>query len=150
MTEPIVFRVGGPPKGKSRPRPFINQRGKLAMATPSRTKAYEETVAVLAANAMRGRPPLDGPLAVTIVARFAIAKSWSNKRKQRAAAGAELPTRDPDIDNIVKSILDGCEGIVFLNDNQVVRLAADKRFDQQPGVDVRVEPFYLPPPPVSG
>ena len=150
MTEPIFFRVGGHPKGKGRPRSFLNRLGKLTVATPARTKAYEDTVAVFANQAMGPRPPFDGPVAVTIIARFAIYKSWSNKRKQRAAAGAELPTRDPDIDNIVKSILDGCEGIVFLNDNQVVRLAADKRFDTQPGVDVRVEPFHLPPPPVSG
>ena len=34
--------------------------------------------------------------------------------------------KKPDLDNLIKLVKDGCSGIAFLDDNQIVKVAAEK------------------------
>ena len=63
---------------------------------------------------------------VDIIAFMEIPKSWSKVKRLEAEYGAILPTTKPDIDNIIKSALDGCEGVVYYSDNQVTSVNAKK------------------------
>ena len=63
---------------------------------------------------------------VEIVAFMEIPKSWSKVKRLEAEYGAILPTTKPDIDNIIKSALDGLEGVVYYSDNQVTSVDAKK------------------------
>ncbi len=66
--------------------------------------------------------PHSGPLAVTLRQYF------GDKRKR-------------DVDAYIKIILDAMEGIVYENDNQVVRLVAEKFYDKdRPRVEVELSP----------
>lgn len=47
-------------------------------------------------------------------------------------------TTKPDLDKLIRSVLDALTGVVFVDDAQVVRLVAAKRFGLA-GVDVSVE-----------
>jgi len=38
------------------------------------------------------------------------------------------PTKDMDVDNLAKSYLDGLNGVVWIDDKQVVKLTVEKRF----------------------
>ena len=133
----IEFFVPGAPVGKERPRAARRGTG-VVMFTPEKTAGYEALVAAAASNAMRAEagPLFTGPLEAVLEMRIPIPASWSKAHKAAALAGTELPTSKPDIDNVVKAILDACNGVVFRDDAQVVMLVATKAFSDEPGVRV--------------
>lgn len=73
-----------------------------------------------------------------MVVTYGLPKSWSKKRKQAIIDGGyeEFPHVRGDIDNIVKSITDACNAIVYLDDIQIVDLRASKRYGETDKVDV--------------
>ena len=103
MTEVITFTVPGEPQGKGRPRAFRAGRG-VRMYTPAKTEAYEQAVATAGRQAMAGREPMVGPLAVDLMAVVSVPASWSKKRRAAALEGLELPAKKPDADNVAKAI----------------------------------------------
>lgn len=140
MTEPrkCDFVVEANPVGKGRPRAFRVGTG-VRMHTPPKTKAYEQTIAFAARLAMRGNPLLEGPVSAVMTFSMPIPASWPHRKAQDASLGLTLPTVAPDLDNLAKAILDGCNGVVFEDDRQVVRLDLTKRYADRPGVAVRFE-----------
>lgn len=59
-------------------------------------------------------------------------------RQRRAAAGHIVPTVKPDSDNAEKAIKDGCNGVVYRDDVQVVKDSKEKVYGPVPGVTVVV------------
>lgn len=47
-------------------------------------------------------------------------------------AGVLLPTKKPDIDNLVKVVLDGLNGLAYKDDKQIVALEAAKGYEITP------------------
>jgi Holliday junction resolvase RusA-like endonuclease len=134
----INFHIPGQPVGKGRPR--IGKVGAHArMFTPSKTVSYESTVALFAAQAMAGRPLLTGPVNLQMRVDFAIPASWSMKKQRAAEAGLILPKVKPDADNVIKAVCDAINGVVWVDDVQVVDLTLKKRYSVQPGVAVRID-----------
>jgi Holliday junction resolvase RusA-like endonuclease len=129
----LKFFVPGEPHGKGRPRATRGGR----MFTPAKTVAYEGLVAYAAKQEMGERAPLDGPLKVDIQAVHSIPASWSKRKKSESSGGPA--TCKPDIDNIVKSIADGGNGVLWVDDKQIASLSAAKRYGESPGVWVTVE-----------
>lgn len=137
MTEVITFTIPGEPQGKGRPRAFRAGRG-VRMYTPAKTEAYEQAVASAGRQAMAGREPMVGPLAVDLMAVVSVPASWSKKRRAAALKGLELPAKKPDADNVAKAIADGLNGIAYGDDAQVVELRVRKRYGEVPGVLVEI------------
>ncbi len=101
----IKITIPGRPVPKGRPR--LGVRGRTAyIYTPERTKEYQNTVGWHARAAVQG-DALACPVAV------AIDLYLHGKRRI-------------DVDNCAKSILDGMNGVVYLDDNQVVDLRVRK------------------------
>ncbi len=133
----IAFEVPGPPIGKGRLRHRVvrsrtNPLGYASGYTPAKTKAYEDSVRWAASGAMRRKVPFDGPVALTVFAFFAIPASWSARKKTQALTGEIRPTVKPDADNALKAIADGCNGVVFRDDVQVVDAHIYKFYDANP------------------
>ena len=120
----VAFTVPGEPKSKGRPR-FSKKTGHAR--TPAATVMFENKVATFAREAHKGAP-LKGPLEVRVQAFFAWPKSDHRKREPRLSAWMG---KGKDLDNIVKAVLDGMEGIVFGNDSQVASIIAAKMRPQQ-------------------
>lgn len=108
--------------------------------TDSDTVANENRIAAIARAAMHGTKPLDAPLEVLIELRMQIPVSWSKKKQVAASAGQVRATKKPDIDNVVKSILDASNGIVWIDDAQVVVLTVRKLYHADPCVMIGVRP----------
>jgi len=121
----IDLVIHGKPVGKARPR-FSRRGNKVVTFTPRETQIYEQNVKSLAQVAMLGKVMLEGPVKVTITAYFAHKKKtgWHISR--------------PDIDNVVKAILDGLNGVVFADDAVVAQLVASKHYGEE-RVEVQVE-----------
>ena len=138
---PIVFTVPGEPVGKGRPR-VSTIGGHARMFTPKKTADYETLIADVAVLAMEARELIGGPVMVEMQIHVGVAASWSKKKTAAALAGELFPTKKPDIDNVLKAICDGINGIVFKDDVQVVDVHTSKRYSATPCVNVRIVPLY--------
>ena len=104
------------------------------------SKAWEKAIGQLALVHMRGRPPSDRPLALLVHAFIPIPPSWSKREREDAITGAILPTSKPDWDNYGK-ITDALNGIVWLDDAQVVDGRVLKRYSVNPALRIEVREF---------
>lgn len=137
MTFEIQFVVPGQPVGKGRHK--TARRGKfLTHYTPEKTANYESLVAHAAHVAMAGRPLIVGAVSVELDIRLQIPQSWSQKKKKQAADGLIFATKKPDCSNVIKSIEDGMNGVVYVDDVQIVGGSQRKRYAETPGVVVIV------------
>jgi Holliday junction resolvase RusA-like endonuclease len=133
----ITFTVPGQPVEKGRPK--FARRGNFVTAyTPKATASYENLVKLAAAEAMAGREPSERPIAVNVRLLLQIPASWSNKRRAAAAAGSVCATMKPDADNVLKGLKDGCNGIVWRDDAQVVDIHVTKVYSETPRAVVTV------------
>ena len=133
----INFAVYGEPVPKGRPR--FSTRGKFPVAyTPEKTKNYEFEVAMMAKAAMGASKPLQGALEAFIYVTFPIPPSYSKKRTQDCLSDTEKHTKRPDLDNVIKCVIDGMDKIVFLNDSQITSIYSTKVYGQVGKVEVLV------------
>lgn len=132
--EMVHIVVYGAPQGKGRPR--ISKFG--GVFTPAKTAAYESAVRFAAGQGMQGRPLFENPVGVKIRALFEIPASYTKKKKALAASGQMFPAKKPDIDNIQKAVLDGCNKVVWKDDAQIVKIEMTKEFSDKPRVEVEV------------
>lgn len=138
MSISIMFTIYGHPIAKGRPR--FSTRGKFPVAyTPEKTKNYESEVAMMAKAAMGASEPLEGALEAFIYVTFAVPASYSKKRTEACLSGQEKHTKKPDLDNVVKSVIDGMDKIVFENDSQFTSIHATKVYGEVPKVEVLVK-----------
>jgi Holliday junction resolvase RusA-like endonuclease len=133
---PVTIIIGGEPVAKGRPR--MTRKG--FAYTPSHTRKYEAHVRLAAQLAMDGRPPIEGPVRLELLAELLIPASWSNKKRARAITGDVLPIGRPDLDNYVKSGLDSINEIVVRDDSQVVEVRARKRYGLAPKLVLTIFP----------
>lgn len=138
----LNFSILGTPTGKGRPRFY---RGRAV--TPKKTRDYETLVRHEAQQALEHMvqlPNFEAPCEVTIDAYYSIPKSYTKKQRRQIAESGAWVVRPgkPDLDNAIKEILDGMNGIVYRDDVQVVSLRAKKHWcegEELPRVNVKVE-----------
>ena len=126
-TMKITFTIPGKPTGKGRPR-FARRGDFVATYTDSKTASYENLVKLAANQAMGGREPLAGAVSLSVYVYVMPPASWSKKKRESALAGEIRPTVKPDFDNLIKIMGDGMNGIVYLDDKQIVALAGIKSY----------------------
>lgn len=131
----LEFKVPGEPVGKGRPR-FVRATGRTY--TPEKTERYENLVKLAFIKEYPDVVPIEGPLAVTMIANFSIPKSWSKKKQVLAIAGVLRPTKKPDTDNIAK-IKDALNGIAWIDDAQVVEESISKNYTEVPSLTIIIE-----------
>mgnify|MGYP003386818362 CR=1 FL=1 len=112
---PIIVTLPGLMMGKERAR--STRRGRHY--TPAATVAAENAIAA-AAMAQVGAVRLSGPLGVSIHVRMAVPDSWSARKRAAALRGDIRPTGKPDWDNMAKLVCDALNGILWLDDAQIV------------------------------
>lgn len=123
----IEFTIPGAPVAKGRPR-FARRGNFITAYSPEKTVNYENLVKVMASQAMRAKPPISEAVDVSVTIFVVPPASWSKKKVTQALVHEIWPTKKPDIDNHVKILFDGMNGIVFIDDAQVVRLQATKMY----------------------
>ena len=133
----ISFTVDGTAVPKQRPR----ISGRRAY-TPKRTKDYEERVLEAFRSSYSGFYPAFGkdvPVRICISVIQEIPKSWSKKKRAQAENGEIVPlSRNGDVDNIAKSILDALNGFAYEDDCQVTMLMITKQYGARPCAEVHL------------
>jgi Holliday junction resolvase RusA-like endonuclease len=129
------FTIPGAPRGKGRPR-FTRAGGFPRAFTDEKTASYENLVALAARQGRSGVPAFNGPLTVTI--------TFYLQRPKRAPRRVVHPATRPDLDNLVKAVLDGCnQAGIWMDDAQVVELRAGKRYGD-PRCEVEIASMAAP------
>lgn len=129
----LSFFVPGEPRGKARP---INYGTNIVK--DEKTAAYENRIALAAHAALGDQKMFEGGVAVRIVANFQPPASTRPGPRQKMLSGDMQFIKRPDIDNLAKAVLDGCEGVVFANDRSVAELVAMKAYADRCGVHVTI------------
>ena len=101
---------------------------------------YKRQLAIMAVAMYDGKP-LDGPLQVELGFYRHLQTSITKKERKLRLSGAHRPTMKPDVDNYIKSTLDGLNGILWQDDNQIVDISAHKFYSDRPRVEIEVKKF---------
>ncbi len=132
------FEIPGKVTGKGRPR--VNTNTCIAY-TPAKTKDYEELVKQYFWLKYPKSEKIENRTSVKIIAYFAIPKNTSKKNEEDMLNNIISPTKKPDIDNIVKIILDALNKIAFKDDNQITKIEVEKRYSKEERVYVKIEEY---------
>ena len=136
----IEFTIPGAPVAKGRPR-FARRGAYVTTYSPDKTASYENLVKIMASQAMQSSPPIKDAVSVQVWLFVTPPASWSKKKTSQALAQYIKPTSKPDIDNVVKGLFDAMNGIVFVDDKQVVRLTVEKLYSDIARARVTVYPL---------
>lgn len=132
------FEVPGKITGKGRPR--INSYTGIVY-TPTKTKDYETLVEQYFLIKYPKFKLLEGRIKVSIVAYFNIPKNTKKEDLSKMLEDKISPTKKPDIDNIVKIILDSMNKFAFKDDNQITKLYVEKKYDKEEKVYIKIEEY---------
>ena len=127
----VKFIIDTKPVPKARPR--LGRGGRVF--TPQTTLAFENTCALSYGNRHNfGKDPIS----IKITFNFEVPKSYTKKKQQDALNGILRPSRN-DIDNLVKSVLDGLNGIAWEDDRYICQLKAEKKYNTKDFIEVEIE-----------
>lgn len=139
----IAFTVPAVPVAQPRQRHRIITASGKSFAhnyTPAKdpVNAFKATVRLAVQQVFAGTP-LEGPIRMGVVFVFPRqkAKVWKNKPMPRY-----WHTGKPDRDNLMKSLQDALNGLLFVDDSQICAGPVDKFYaagDEQPHVEVKIE-----------
>lgn len=133
------FTVYGECVGKKRPK-FSRQGNFVRTYTPEATANYETLVRLsfIQENPNFKTIDKDIPLTCIITIYKGIPKSVSKKKREMMLNGQIRPTSKIDLDNGIKSILDGLNKVAFEDDSQIVELKASKHYAETPRAEVEI------------
>lgn len=127
----VRFKIDGPVAAKQRPR--LGKGGHVY--TPSKTKVYEEICKLSYGNKYYFE---NENISIKILFKFEVPKSYSKKKKQEALEGKIRPSK-ADIDNYIKSILDGLNKVAYKDDRAIYSIYAEKIFADKSETIVEIE-----------
>jgi Holliday junction resolvase RusA-like endonuclease len=64
-------------------------------------------------------------------------------KQKQARNGSLLPTKRPDLDNYLKMVLDALQGVVYVDDSQIVYMISSKIYSERPGIRIEVSQYRL-------
>ena len=128
--KPILFTVPIVPKAQKRARAC--SRGRFASVYKDASQRdYEETIYAHLSD-YQPEMPIDEPICVTIIAYLPIPKSMSKKKTKQAQEGDLPHMKTPDVDNLLKNILDCMTKMEFWIDDKIIQEATvQKRYTDE-------------------
>ena len=132
------FEVPGKVIGKGRPR--LNSYTGVVY-TPTKTKDYETLVEQYFLLKYPRFKALEGRIKVNIIAYFSTPKTTKKSDINEMLENNISPTKKPDIDNIVKVVLDSMNKFAFKDDNQITKLEVEKKYALEDKVHIKIEEY---------
>lgn len=136
----MVYEFEVPSKiiGKGRPR-LNTYTG--SVYTPTRTKDYESLVEQYFLLKYPRYKTVEGRAKVSIVAHFEVPKSTSKSIKEQMLENTISPTKKPDIDNIIKIVLDSMNKFAFKDDTQITKVDVEKVYGLEEKLCIKIEEY---------
>lgn len=132
----ITVTIPGAPVAQGRGR-AVRFGASVRVIDPAKSRSWKGAAQVHMIQA-RARAlvfaPLEGPLAVTVIA------TWARPKSQPKRNPPIYRTSRPDADNVAKAVLDAGIAVLWADDSCVVRLVVEKRYGPESNVVVTVAP----------
>lgn len=114
----------------------LRATGATLAYTPDGTAKYENLVKLVGQREMNrlSLAPLTEKLTMTAHYYFLIPES----RRKKLTEG-QFHQQRPDLDNCLKSVLDGLRNVAFLDDCQIVAILAYKHWSERPRAEVKLD-----------
>lgn len=127
------------PVEQARPQATRMRKG-IRLYDPKKVAAFKRQLGMLAKRQMldRGLEPYDGPLEVRMEFYRPVQASLSTKERTRRLSGVHRPTVKPDLSNYIKALEDGLNGIIWIDDNRIVQVVAEKKYSDHPRIVIEV------------
>jgi len=129
----VSFEIPTTPYGKARHRTGINGM----MYKDKVTENFENLVKVMYQKATKHF--FEDAIELYFVFNFSIPESYSKKKKKSITDGEIKYTKKPDIDNLIKSIMDGLNKTAYKDDSQVYKIGAKKQFAERDSIQVVIK-----------
>lgn len=128
----VQFTVDGVPQPQGSTRAFIPKGWARPIITSANKnlKPWRQQVSGMAKVAMGEQPVTERPIWIEL--RFYFTRPKSTK------AGVLWKTTKPDIDKLLRGVLDSLTGIVFRDDSQVAVVHCHKEFSDNARVDINL------------
>jgi len=131
----IEFTVFGTPVGKQRPR-LATVKGKPIIYTPPTTRMYETKIKTAFRKAYPRFKLIEGYVDIELQLYYKIPKSVTKTRKEMMLSGEVRPSKKPDLDNVLKIIMDGLNVTAYRDDKQVISSKVEKFYAETGKVKV--------------
>lgn len=115
---------------------IMAKHGLIAMTYNPQSELVKHTQLKIKAQWHCG--PLLGAIDLRIRFYMYIPKSTSKKDLTAMSVGGIQHTKKPDVSNLIKFYEDAMSGIVYVDDKQVVRVCAEKIYDNIPRVEIHI------------
>lgn len=135
----MKFEFDIEPVEQARPRATRMGKG-IRLYDPKKVTIFKRRLGMLAKQQMldRGLKPYDGPLEVCMEFYRPVQASLSKKERARRLSGVHRPTVKPDLSNYIKALEDGLNGIIWVDDNRIVQIVAEKKYSDRPRIVIEV------------
>ena len=137
----IGFFVPGVPVPKGSAKAFV-VKGRAIVTQTNREKQRPWASLISYTAQEVGIEPAAGAIILGLI--FTMPRPKSHYRTGKFAGELRLNqpiyhTAKPDLDKLIRCVLDALTGIAYWDDSQVVEIRAVKMYGERPGVQVRVE-----------
>lgn len=145
MSKTYKLTIDLAPVAQARPRAAKtrgrSKQARIIVYDPPEVKAYKRYLNVVAKRMWDERHlvPLEGPIKLSIRFYRAAQKGLSKKERELRLSGVHRPTVKPDLDNYVKSTLDGLNGVIWTDDAHIVDMYSGKFYGEHPHLEIEIE-----------
>ena len=138
----VSFVVFGEPMAKQRPK-MTTINGHAHAYTPKDTINYENRVMVSYKGITERMFNRNDKLSVSVNAYFGLTKADYGKKGLNKSGREKIDgvycDKHKDLDNIIKVVLDGLNGVAYVDDKQVVEIRGTKKYTlEEPRVEVTI------------
>jgi Holliday junction resolvase RusA-like endonuclease len=129
----MKLTILGDPVAKGRPK-LTSFGGHARAYTPAKTRMAEDHIRSQIANQLpKGFVPFACPIWITI---------GIYKSKPKHAKKTDIyPSRRPDLDNYIKTVLDAMNMVVFQDDALICSIKAQKDYDAIPRIEIEINEY---------
>ncbi len=136
----IDLTIPGTPVAKGSARAFVVKgRAVVTQSNAARQRPWASAITLAARDAMRGRDMITGPCEVTAYFYMPRPKKHYRTGKRSAEMRLDAPWHHagtPDLDKLLRCVLDALTGVVWRDDGQVCGIESTKTYDGKPGVSI--------------
>lgn len=139
-----TFFVEGMPRPKGSTRAFQHNRsGRVVTWQANRETLRPWQRAIAEAAEKAGLRPHRGPVMIDLYFRFPRPKAHLGARGLRPSAPGEHAVR-PDLDKLIRAVLDALSGVAYVDDAQVYSIEANKAWADSGRVGVAIRVWQDP------
>lgn len=134
----IIFEVETKPIPKARPR-FYKTGKRVITYTPKKTQNFEKIIKNAFISHVGNIEPFTNKCKINIDFYTKIPKSITKKNLDILIKNNYINTKRPDLDNLIKAVLDSLNKIAYVDDNIIYKIESRKLYSDKDHIVIELE-----------